>query len=324
MKYLILVDSDPIRGAGGRTASVGTGTDLEEFTRLVREKLSAGRQRRDDAFLRVLFQRHCSEDDKLSKDSLFVALSSLNLVAAKDDARLEDLYLEFDLDSDGRISFDEFKAAVLRPSPIEAWCKQIPLWQALADAISGPLGNQEEQPLRAVASLTDAHIDAICAEVELSLRQVLRNEASKLRAAFEAMDAKMTDDESGQSKFSTFKASVGSSDDFHNGLSDRVGNDDDCLLNLHWSRNFADARCSRPRRTTQPILASHGDGALLKVWAQPRVYHNKLPHHDHPKEGMGRRRRQRTNARYGPRTEDQAASGFDGGKPYQRGKSLQT
>ena len=322
------MDSDPIRGLGGWIASVGTGTDLEEFSRLVREKLSTGRQRRDEAFLRVLFQRYCSEDDKLSKDSFFVALSSLNLVAAMYDARLEDLYLEFDLDGDGRICFDEFKAAVLRPSHIEAWCKQIPLWQALADAISGPLGNQKNQPLRAVASLTDAHIEVICSEVELSIRQVLRNEASKLRAAFEAMDAKMTNDESGQSKFSTFKASVGSSYDFHNGLSDRVGNDDDCFCIgaeiLHWRRNFANARCSGSRRSTQPILASYGDGALLKVWAQPRVYHSKLPHHDHPKKGMGRRRRQRTNARYGPRTEDQAARGFDGGKPYQRSKSLQT
>ena len=146
---------------------------------------------------------------------------------------------------------DEFKAAVLRPSPIEAWCKQIPLWQALADAISGPLGNQEEQPLRAVASLTDAHIDAICAEVESSLRQVLRNEASKLRAAFEAMDAKMTDDESGQSKFSTFKASVGSSDDFHNGLSDRVGVKAaaiNCWIAVIASDNDGDSRCKEPAR----------------------------------------------------------------------------
>ena len=111
-------------------------------------------QSHDKAFLRVFFQRYCSNHVKLSKDSLFVALSLLNLVVAKDGTRLEDLYLEslFDLNSYYSY-FDKFKAVVLMPSPMEAWCKQIPLWQALADAISDPFGNQEEPHHNMIASL---------------------------------------------------------------------------------------------------------------------------------------------------------------------------
>ena len=216
--------------------------------------LEIGRKRRDEAFLRHLFRRHCSEDNKLSKDSFFVALSSLNLVAAKDrDARLEDIYREIDLDCDGGVRFDEFKAAVLRPSPIEAWCAQIPLWQDLADAISGPLGNQDEEPLRALASFTDTHIDAICAVVEQSIRQVLRNEVSKLRAAFEAMDAKMTGGESGQYKFSALRASVGSSQDYSKGLSNRVGIDRIFQICI-----YVDAQFSDGIRSQAPLIPGFG------------------------------------------------------------------
>ena len=173
--------------------------------------------------MRALFQGYHPKNGQISKDSLFDALSSLKLVADKDDARLEELP-RVDLDNEDRevrICFDDFKAAVLRPLPIETWCKQIPLWEALADAI--PCGNQADQQLRVVTKLTEAHIDVICTEVQLSMRNLLRNEVSKLRTAFQAMD--LRDAGVKESKFSTVTASVGSSQDYYHGLTKRVGID---------------------------------------------------------------------------------------------------
>ena len=99
----------------------------------------------------------------------------------------EEIFLDADLDRDGQIDFEEFKAAALRPSPLESWCKKIAWWQAIADAI--PRGGDHHHPLRAVANLTDAQIDVICEEAEKSILLVLRDQASQLRKAFEAMDA---------------------------------------------------------------------------------------------------------------------------------------
>ena len=198
------------------------GQELEAFLQAVKEQISSGSKRRDEANLRDIFQKYSPVDGKISKKSLLQALSSQELyVSMAKSERLDEFIPEFYLDRDGQIDFDEFKKAVMRPSPIESWSKQVPLWHALADAI--PRGAEEDQPLRAVANLTDAQIDVICAELVQSIRMVLRNEASQLRAAFAAMDTKAKDKDDSQSKFSTFKASVGSIEDFHRGLRGRVG-----------------------------------------------------------------------------------------------------
>ena len=149
------------------------------------------------------------------------ALIKLDVAAAKGEA-FDEIFLEFDLDRDGQIDFEEFKAAARRPSPLESWCKSVDWWQAVADAI--PPGDDDHQPLRAIASLSDAQMDVICAEAAKSIREILGGKASQLRDAFKAMDDKAQSNQQEQSKYATpFKASAGTTADYHKGLSDRVG-----------------------------------------------------------------------------------------------------
>jgi hypothetical protein len=86
-----------------------------------------------------------------------LAFAELN-VHTSDAAAFDELFLEFDADRDGEIDFEEFKSAVLRPTPLESWCKQIAWWQAISDAIPRV---HNHDPLRDVAILTDVQIDVI-------------------------------------------------------------------------------------------------------------------------------------------------------------------
>jgi len=206
----------------------------DDFAATVRERIEAGRRRRDTYHLRTVYHRFlgtssdaaeekeqnkADETRKMAKTSLAQALSELQAAPANGET-IEEICLAFDADRDGRIDFDEFAAAALRLSPIEAWCKQIPWWHAIADAIP-PLAHSD-QPLRAVALLTDAQIDVICAEAQKSIRSELRTRALELSSAMKKRE-RMTNAAPAGAKFATFKASAGSPEDFHNGLSDRVG-----------------------------------------------------------------------------------------------------
>ncbi len=119
---------------------------------------------------------------------------------------------------DGLIDFDEFRTAALRLSPLESWCKKIPWWQAIADAI--PFGDKDIQPLRSVANLTDAQI---CYEAAKLIRQEFILRVKQPKEGFASLDARSASDASAQPKFTTFKANVGDCEAYHERLKGRVG-----------------------------------------------------------------------------------------------------
>jgi hypothetical protein len=151
--------------------------------------------------------------------SLAKALHELH-VGPSNGETIEEICLAFDADRDDLIDFDEFSNAVLRLSPIEAWCKQVDWWRAIADAI--PPVDHGDQALLAVAHLSDDHIKVICEEALQCIESELRTKAHELRDAMQRR-AQQTTNAAPGAKFATFKASVGTPEDFFNGLSDRVG-----------------------------------------------------------------------------------------------------
>jgi hypothetical protein len=192
----------------------------EDYIKSVREQISTARKRRDEKCLRGIFQGLHPSADTITKRSLIKGLTQLN-VGPRNGETDDDIFLQYDKNHDGRIDFDEFRTAALRLSPLEEWCKKIPWWQALADAI--PRGGGEIQPLRAVADLTVAQIATICAEAETLIRQELILQVKQLRDGFAAVDSRSQSGGSAQPKFNTFKANVGTCEDYHDGLRGRVG-----------------------------------------------------------------------------------------------------
>jgi hypothetical protein len=115
------------------------------------------------------------------------------------------------------------------PSAAEAWAKGGAWSEIVAGAIIScrcelQVTGDESVP-RSIAELSDEDV-ALAWQViveEMHVEYLAR--ISELRNSFEQMDnSKKHQEEGGASaKFQTFKASAGSVDDFHKGLSGRVG-----------------------------------------------------------------------------------------------------
>jgi len=183
------------------------------FAAKVSERIEAGRRRRDPAHLRSVYDRFRGTSPKMAKTSLAQALDELQAGPSNGET-IDEISLAFDVDRDDQIDFSEFTNAVLRPSPVEACCKQVNFHHALADAI--PLVDVHD-----MAHLTDEQIDVICTEALPAINRMVRDKVRELRVAFHAR--RQASNAAPGAKFSTFKASVGTPEHFFNGPSDRVG-----------------------------------------------------------------------------------------------------
>ncbi len=167
----------------------------DPFAATVRERIEAACRRRDPHHLRTVYNRfldtssdvgeeneQCRENvnRKMTTTSLAQALNELQ-VGPSNGETMEEICLAFDANRNGLIDYDEFVNASLRITPIEAWCKQINWWRAIADAI--PPVDHCDQPLRAVALLTDHQIDVVCAAALKVIRSMLHTKAHELSEA---------------------------------------------------------------------------------------------------------------------------------------------
>lgn len=97
----------------------------ESFAATVSERIEAGRRRRDPVHLRSVYDRFRGTSPKMAKTSLAEALHELQAGPSHGET-IDEISLAFDVDRDDLIDIDEFTNAAIRPSPIEAWCKQVP------------------------------------------------------------------------------------------------------------------------------------------------------------------------------------------------------
>ena len=174
---------------------------------------------------------------KMAKTSLAQALNELQ-VGPSHGETIEEICLTYDANRDDHIDYDEFVNAALRLKPIEAWFKQIEWWRPLADAIPDPPDDHHcNHPLDAVANLTDDQIDVICAEALEFIKSMLHTKARELRDAMKERERATNAAQGG--KYATFKASVGTAENFHDGLKDRVG--EALPSRSHMAHTFPDA-----------------------------------------------------------------------------------
>jgi hypothetical protein len=181
-----------------------------------------GKNRRDDRFLRDLFNRH--------KDSSG-GLSGLNLVKALRDAHAllspesvldaSNVVQQFDMTGSGILNFAGFKQAVNCPDELQLWLddKQLPL---AADALRPLVGPHDQ--LRKLSQLSPTTIELSAAAISCVLPDTMKELRQELHDAFAIqldMEAEMKAD---PSKFNEFyKMACGSVADFHRGLTGRVG-----------------------------------------------------------------------------------------------------
>ena len=204
------------------SAALPTMADFEPDA--IRERLRVGKRRRDESFIRQVFDTHAVKtphhpDGELSVGSLAPALVELGVSG---DAQT--VFARMDVDGDGMVDYEEFRAVVGMGSSVEAWAKRVAWWQAVADAMPAPDAPGEDA-LRAVAGLSDDEIDAVCRAVAEETAAELRRQIKHLEWSFEQMD--LAEQERGAdgagAKFQTYKANAGTIENFHDGLGGRVG-----------------------------------------------------------------------------------------------------
>ena len=205
-----------------QTVILPLSNNSEGFDDAIKKRVHLGKCRRSESFIRQVFERHADKtaqhpDGELGAQSLESAL--LELGASRE---AHTVFAAADADGDGAVDYEEFRTVVGMASSVEAWAKRVPWWQAVADAMAAPEAAGED-PLRAVAGLSDERLDAVCRVVAEETAAELRRQVKLLGGAFREMDLAKQEAGGAGAKFQLHKASAGTVDDFHAGLGGRVG-----------------------------------------------------------------------------------------------------
>ncbi len=189
----------------------------------VKERVRRARCQRGESFIREVFDRHAtkstdSPDGELRDEQFETALRDLGIS--------RDFKTSRAADHNSPVDYEEWRAFVTIPSPVEAWARRVPWWQSVADAMPSPVATDED-PLRSVSQMATEDVDAVCSVVAEEVSRELRAQILNLARAFEQLDRRKEDiDAGGAAKFQTYKANAGNVDDFHKGLGSRIGTKD--------------------------------------------------------------------------------------------------
>jgi hypothetical protein len=126
----------------------------------------------------------------------------------------------------GNLNLHAFECAIQSPSKLEQWAQNIPFWQLLVDSIEHDVS---VDPLRSISRLTVQEIDLLSISIVKSMKQMILDHVEGLAKSLHAMDEKCRFVSSTASKFQTIKGNCGSIDDFHAGLSARLGTFSLCI-----------------------------------------------------------------------------------------------
>jgi hypothetical protein len=219
------------------TSTPRCSSDHETDTRMVlpdsdalevlRSQMNACFDRRNEAFLQAIFDKHKSDEtpdcaaDGLSQTGLMSALADAGIHVSVSEA--EELHKTQDLNSNGCIDWSEFLSIVsMRVGRVAQWASTLPLAELLADCM--PIKN-EADPVRAVSKLSKTDVQNIVACYSEGLARLLNEKIDQLERAYESMERAMENASQvpAPTKFTLPRMECGNIDDFHNGLSGRIG-----------------------------------------------------------------------------------------------------
>ncbi len=148
----------------------------------------------------------------MTANAMNAALRELGVKLTPDEAAA--VFQSADTDENVGLDLQEFIKAINHPSKVQQWVETLPISSLLAHCLSFK-GGDSSDPLREVSRLSEirASIQAYCESAEKILADAVR----ELKRCQDAMDV-LTASSGGNSKFQTPKMSVGSVEEFYQGL----------------------------------------------------------------------------------------------------------
>ena len=181
--------------------------------------------RKDDAFVTRVFNmfKEPGSDGLLIRSKLLAAFRELGVFLQEKE--LDEIFVFFDVDKNGGLDLDEFKNAVRHPSDTEQWTDRLPLSSLLAQAMMTSRNGLDS--LQNVSSLTGDELDEILVKFCEECRKLVFDAVCELKTSCEVMEKLESSRSLGNCKFGTGGAEAtlkgGRVDDFHEGLSKRIG-----------------------------------------------------------------------------------------------------
>ncbi len=184
--------------------------------------VAKGLKRRDTNFLRHVYERHKDDTGSLPASNLVLALTEADApVIPESQAAAAETIFRFDCSGTGLMKFGAFERAINLPDDLALYCEehQQPL---LADALRALVGRGIDQLLR-VSQLSPSDMLAASAAVCASIPQQSESLFKELQRSFAAQFEiqRLTTNEA--NKFNVEKMACGGINDFHEGLTGRVG-----------------------------------------------------------------------------------------------------
>jgi len=213
-------------------------TRSESFQKC-KTSVSDGMKRRDANLLKVVFDRHKDSGGGLSKATLVQALMDANApIIPNSIEAAASVIARIDIDSNDRCEFREFTRAANEPDELALYFqeKQLP---ALADALRALVGRGSDQLLR-VSQLSDDQMQTATAALCSCLPDQIKTLRTELALSFLVQSELQTAEQCNGSKFIMTKMQCGSLEDFHAGLTGRIG-----VPHLDFKREMMREHCVR-------------------------------------------------------------------------------
>ena len=182
----------------------------------------------DKDHVKNLFQKYADKGKRkiVSVSNFSAAIDELGLILESEGRDL--LFKEADMDNDNGLDLEEFSRVINKTSKLEQWATTLPLAKLLAyclPSLETGAVNSTADSLRAVSRLSTQDIVKAAQLVGEGVARVLEERVKDLKACYDNMDKKTAEEllNTANVKFQAFTMSAGKVEDFHKGLTERVG-----------------------------------------------------------------------------------------------------
>ena len=194
--------------------------------------------RHDDAQMRAVFERYKDSDNGLSKSALMKALQEVAapLLFSSDDLSEDGLFRLADTNANSCVDYSDFKRLANLPDELDMFLGDHGL-SLVAPLLRAHVAIGRDQ-LGGLASLDVDQLDAAASASMTSLKEKLRHAQQQLQAINFAQEKVRDQLNKEPGKYQIRKMEMGSIDDFHKGLTHRIGSP-----NLHFEKTMFLEHC---------------------------------------------------------------------------------